>query len=1158
MHRGGWNMRSSQDAGPEVDVELGLLKYQESSLDKAVPYLLSIETASIKLPDGVDPKKFAYTIPQYQTDHVKKLKEYIQKSLFENLIVTDLMKEKKEISISLTKDGNCFAVYQDDHGIKKKVPLLHFRPEAAELYKVGSKQKEFEKSFFVLKRAIKHERWHRLVREVDTKIKLPVGKYNPKYVAYERWTRMFEEIRRILADKTREVSPETAKHCQFFLAQYLERIARVAGYKATEEQLDTTPLDRAHFGYHRDYEDDNPALKLINLNVKKAIGDQGFVLSVSEAAQYAKTLTTVLKGNTCLLSMTDDKDVLAKKIKEGIDKKGEGPILFQFDIPSGAEQSKLLEFNAKIHSIFDYFRFSNPNENAIILGLGKLSESHHFIWSDHDSFEMQTICAHNGFTPSMQQAARIIGEEVPLEELKGQLEDSLPAVGPGLRTGSLIVSDFKGLLESATFKHFSEKFVKKSLNTDHDLLGDNICRALKGLEQYPIDETFKSNGLSILLQELYAQILDFMEIIMASDFKKDPFSKFHLSDFTTLIFEDINFMLEMAMNVKEAKKKLDAILQDKVLPEAKIRPAVSGMVNSGVRCFPTILNACIACKHGETKAEEKTSGSKVDKSKLNILGFNDSYYEIVESIEKHASKSHIVTPPNYDKSLQDKITELRGSGKKLDLLFVDPQGSLDVNTNLVSAHDVDKIIHDLIEDTVDKPKVAQKPLTVVMDVTIGKINDAYVTNLLNKYQEQIEAGELNIVCFRSIQKFDQFGIDKLSGGYFQAFSSNHEFIASMQQSALQEAKDVDPINIKGLTHLYEHCAEGLDAYRQRTFQNANTVYNSIYKIFTQPDAVPGLPLTVDERRNADNYFIVFRSPDIDVNSSSLTSALRANGFYFDTRPSFGFSYTSECTITHPEDPEKDALRITFGLEDKDQIAIFHRTFNELMLAHTMREIINPQIDAAVSATFTEPDSAARLTPILQDFCIDIIPHFSSFNDLKNYMDTTFVHALKESKKIATTPQDIENACLMHLLRTQGINFNPVRINERMIGNRDQICDAFVAYVNSLGEEQKEKQLEEISSILKGDTALGKLLNTDVKSLERVNTLKNQLEKAEVKKDAPKAEEKVAAETKVEPEVVARSVKRRASYSPTMFKQPEEPQTQATPTATPVKRRGSVA
>ncbi len=223
-----------------------------------------------------------------------------------------------------------------------------------------------------------------------------------------------------------------------------------------------------------------------------------------------------------------------------------------------------------------------------------------------------------------------------------------------------------------------------------------------------------------------------------------------------------------------------------------------------------------------------------------------------------------------------------------------------------------------------------KPLTLAIDCTFDFIDSPRVARLLDEFQEEIELGILNVICYRSGLKFDLFGMDNYCGAPFSMVHSQDAkwgcFDALLTDPVLQP----DRLSLNWFCLAYQTAAPQLELYRKQVFDNTRDLLNKVPSRLLNKDNTNYRIIPMEQ--GADLAFI-----DIKVSGffheirtalligGFLTVECMENGHPIFYRPSVGF-YHPNFTILFSK--ECSTVRLTLGL-DPAQVDLLARCFERI-------------------------------------------------------------------------------------------------------------------------------------------------------------------------------------------------------------------------------------
>ena len=227
-------------------------------------------------------------------------------------------------------------------------------------------------------------------------------------------------------------------------------------------------------------------------------------------------------------------------------------------------------------------------------------------------------------------------------------------------------------------------------------------------------------------------------------------------------------------------------------------------------------------------------------------------------------------------------------------------------------------------------KMRETPLTLALDCTIDFIDSQRVTKLLYEFQKEIKEGSLNIIGYRSGNKFDLFGMDNYCGAPFFMIHNQDPKWKFFDSLSTDPVLQTDRLSLNWFCLAYQYAAPQLELYRAQIFKNTRALLNK-----TPPRLLNNR--TVDYQvppfdQEADPAFI-----DIKIAGPLHTirgSALVGGTFYIKSleagqpifnRPSLGFYHPN---LTMIFDKENTTIRLTLGL-DPAQVNVFAKCLEKI-------------------------------------------------------------------------------------------------------------------------------------------------------------------------------------------------------------------------------------
>ncbi len=213
------------------------------------------------------------------------------------------------------------------------------------------------------------------------------------------------------------------------------------------------------------------------------------------------------------------------------------------------------------------------------------------------------------------------------------------------------------------------------------------------------------------------------------------------------------------------------------------------------------------------------------------------------------------------------------------------------------------------------------PLTLALDCTMDYIDSTRVAPLLEEFQEEIEEGSLNVICYRSGLKFDLFGMDNYCGAPFYMVHKQGPEWAQFDSLLSDPALVTDSLSLNWFCLAYRSAADQLDLYRRQIFHNTRALLDKIPpRLFSEHSKYRVIPV----QRNADAAFI-----DIKIYGPlhTLRGSLLAGGclYYKSMEAGLPIFYRPSLGLYHPNisiifGETCTTIRLTLGI-DPAQIEI---------------------------------------------------------------------------------------------------------------------------------------------------------------------------------------------------------------------------------------------
>lgn len=219
-----------------------------------------------------------------------------------------------------------------------------------------------------------------------------------------------------------------------------------------------------------------------------------------------------------------------------------------------------------------------------------------------------------------------------------------------------------------------------------------------------------------------------------------------------------------------------------------------------------------------------------------------------------------------------------------------------------------------------------KPLTLALDCTIDYIDSPRVGALLEAFQDEIESGLLNVVCYRSGLKFDLFGMDNYCGAPFYMIHSKAAHWAPFDALLDAPALVTDPLSVNWFCLAYKNAAPYLEQYRKHIFDNTRAVLDKIPpRLFQEGSRFRIVPF--DHETDLSFFDIKITGPGHTIRGSTLAGGLlylkcMEKGVPIFYRRSIGFYHSNFAMLFSDENA---TIRLTLGI-DADEVPLFIEIF----------------------------------------------------------------------------------------------------------------------------------------------------------------------------------------------------------------------------------------
>jgi hypothetical protein len=503
------------------------------------------------------------------------------------------------------------------------------------------------------------------------------------------------------------------------------------------------------------------------------------------------------------------------------------------------------------------------------------------------------------------------------------------------------------------------------------VLTEATTAALNGLDSRAVTDAFHAKGLDDLLPKILYRITSAMG---EASFQQQNQTKF--LNQIDLIHSHLSAILKITDPDAGGTAFQDGLLgflNKDTIPADLQDSARANVYPSAIHTVATTLASVAAQKGDPTQS-------------LNVAVLKDSYYESATAISRSktytvfdVAKSSDPAGPgftiNHKQGGPAESSESGPSttdGKNLDVYLAEFQHNISGDRGSYGMEDVKGQV-----DQIFSEGRAGKSFTVVIDNTIDRLKSDALTDFLAHNKDRIDDGSLNVVLFKSAQKFDMLGVDNYYGGYAVTVNNGSDYEAFNGRMNVPRDQ-LQGLNRQGLTHLVTHAPEGLDAYRAGIIANTQAIYDGLSPGLAANTSTPtpgSAPATLKISTIEPGSKQVFL--DIKVSGalandardgflSAFTRFRDARGLGVDNRPSFGFAMSNLMFI--------DGIGIRFnpGLEGAQAIADYATFLNQAHAIFTKPR--DPGLDPRATTRQIvaelqqiEPDAAPRRAPWMPSF-----------------------------------------------------------------------------------------------------------------------------------------------------------------------------------------------
>lgn len=420
------------------------------------------------------------------------------------------------------------------------------------------------------------------------------------------------------------------------------------------------------------------------------------------------------------------------------------------------------------------------------------------------------------------------------------------------------------------------KATAQMMNT---LLSNITEEKWKEMQKDPIISELTQNALFRVSQHLATGIHN------AADFRQfsQAIDRVH-ADLTTIL------TIYQPFDVKTFDTNYKQFIQP-LFPE-KMEPAQVGIAKSAMNVFAGVNAAVI----------------QNNPNPVRICGAH-SYYEESRVVGKTLTLDQALVDPSIE---------------KVDMYVAEFYHNIDLDPDYTN-YEKGTVIEDIRNIFQKKPIDS---LTVAIDATLDAANSEDIKYLLQAFENEIKDGKLNIVVFRSGQKFDMMGLDNYFGSPFYTVNNGDKKWDEFSKIKTEQAFQTDPLSQQFFSWMAATGPEIVDQYKNQIFNNTREILKTVPEGLQPEEGREVCISTFDEGVKTPFIEITINLKDEDKKQElqkwaqqHFMQLFTADHKLVYVRGSFGFPNPNITWI----DPK---MRINPGV-DPDDIRLFQQYFEDL-------------------------------------------------------------------------------------------------------------------------------------------------------------------------------------------------------------------------------------
>lgn len=573
--------------------------------------------------------------------------------------------------------------------------------------------------------------------------------------------------------------------------------------------------------------------------------------------------------------------------------------------------------------------------------------------------KIESTLMHTGYRLDPIQARKAWLEVSSPEQVLGKYGIQLTELATSDKPTPTVFTSFKDFTQHATFQKFEALSSSPTAPPYLKVLPKATANLLHGLAAYKpdqggVDKAMKDAGLNEVLQTAYFRMMNAMAEAVHNQGDMVAFN-----NSIELLQQEVSVLVGL-VEPHGDNAFGEAILgrmTDKngpggkpVIPDGLDKPGVQ-LKPSAMHCLASILSSVESLKGGKD---------------LNVCVVKDHYYESSGAVE--SSRTYSVSSLEGDDLRGPDGTgtqpldpnSLKGN-KPLDLYVCDFHHNISLERN---HYQTENLMHH-VDEMFDKGLVADK-FTVAIDCTIDFINSEDIQKFLEHNKDRIKDGSLNVVLFRSAQKFDMFGMDNFYGG-FSININNHSDYQAFNQRMEKPEDQLKGLSRQGLTNNAVNGGPQMDEYRKALMDNTKRFYDALPEgmIWSEGNK-SAMYIAKTEDPNA--AFLDIRFPDMPETNKAFITRFKKfaedEGLPLTSRASFGFA-TSNLNLIHGS-----KTRLNPGLEGPEVQDRYIQFFKD---THSM---VNIMKDAGTKLGLSGDGLDKYMAQMMQSMPVPYVPDTS--------------------------------------------------------------------------------------------------------------------------------------------------------------------------------------